>query len=819
MGINAFSQPLQPARFNPLSFQELSFAPIALRERHDAMLNAQDELLNQLNNIEIPNEYFTEIEAERQGFRDEISKMADRINSKGVGNLSIMSDFRNLRNKYNKAVSLTGNIGRAAKLNQVLKATQDQYTKFGMQQGQSPENIQMNWQKELQNYLGQLPKQLSQHQGQLPDFNPTYAPKYLDLAQHSKQYADLMGKIEDSWGRVRMEPNFAEDPTTREKRLLNYTVYNEQGQVISNDENINRLNELIKQDVLDPSSLLNQNLRYRGINPTDYLSRIDTISDMMKVNSTRNSVSYAGQTGKLFDTDPSKTKTDKDDKAKVRLVSGEGQGIERLVNSNSPTVTRQAIAEISANPDMPEEEKRGLVTAMNYALMLKEKAESSPEFLKMANTAIANNQDILGSFAYNFQGEKKWGIKSYSDYLNLIEDRSNYAIPKMSAYGIEYEVGENLSQARRAMQTMQDILPDSAKEMLIPSKLYTFGVGTEDTKMRDMMSKGMSKQHLMMMAGANNLLIRNPEGTFDEFGPRGNFEQWDSFQKALETATSEDDLKFYFQGLDTGHVGRAPSAIYAVEIKDKGALKFKATMAMELDKQNEIADSLFEQGPGTLYNSLDTSGQLVIDQMQSNRKYFGAPVTFGEANFTETNAELVKGYSSTKWGERNIYPKTKEDNFNKWLFVKQDDTSRYSIQVNENGSYTTYRKDENGTQYKRFVDLYNEEMANEWVNLRNGQPIGALSNTDDATENWKDLYKEHFMLDILLPGLSTFDEVDKFAPYYSSSPIFRERMKELYLLKQEPGGRRNPALIQQAIRVFNDIKELPLEARTIEGAL
>ena len=112
--VNRFSQVAQPARFSPLTFEELSFAPITLREREDALMDERDTLLQELAEYESPEKFKPFIDQRKAALESSINDLASRIQEEGVNNMSLVNEFRNVRNAYKKEVSATGPIGLAA---------------------------------------------------------------------------------------------------------------------------------------------------------------------------------------------------------------------------------------------------------------------------------------------------------------------------------------------------------------------------------------------------------------------------------------------------------------------------------------------------------------------------------------------------------------------------------------------------------------------------------------------------------------------------------------------------------------------------------
>lgn len=781
MAINRFNQLQAPARFNPLSFEEASFAPLALREREDTLLNQQDELLNQLNNISVPDIYQEQFENEKQGFIDEINNLSNKITSEGAGNLNILGDFRNLRNKYNKSVSASGNIGRAANAQENINKVKDQYFKLALEQGFNAATINERWQEELEKYKGGLPNDLSKFNGNLPDFNPNYAPKNIDMTSEVQKLASLVKSSKKSSGNFSFRPN--RDNTGQ---IINYTVVNQQGEEITNDPNVNALKSYMQERILNPNSELNQVLQFKGINPEEYLSQVDNLTNMMRANSSTRKVSYAGQTPDQRPKQGSgKANTKTTDTPKATFIN-QSNGMNRLKLGLSSNSIKEAIKDLKQDPTISEVEKNAQVNAYNHALKFKEKLEKSPEFKQKINESIANSTRL-----------NRLGITNFQEYTNYINDPKNqeeqsFDVTDPATGRTTREVMPNKADEAEAMY--QEAFESIPRDILADSNYYSLGIGKADIKLQKVMSEGIENINLESLKNTGALSIRSTDGNYT-----------DESEELFQDLNNSSNTSFMLQGIDDGGIAGEAALVYQVTTKVDGDVK---RHSMSIDMQNNDLSKQLLNPKGDLYLSLDRRGQLVLDQIRDNKiKYKGISTDVDLSNsFDQEGTNNILNHSLIANNELGIQPKSKQDKIYDYMFIKPDE-GNYSLVINEDNSYSTYKDD--GT-FMSFDDLRTKFMAAEY------QTLAPLNNLDNDS-NFKDKYKVKFM-NILLGNTINLDNPKESSAYYADNAEYSQILKDYYNATQTYSA-NDATLLQKALDSYNRISKMRLQTKNVKHAL
>ena len=222
--MNRYSQ-VTTSEFNPLSFQEIMAAPLAMRQKHDNSIAAVEALRIQANPLDKHLSRALEIKNQMDA---EIAKNVDILNKEGY-NPTTFQNIIKLNRQYQDMISPTGEIGiiNAAKIAEA-KAKEDFMKNADKSFGQDV--LEQRWLEHRQKYADINGRDKD---GKIINIDNLGSPKYVDLDTGIKDVLSTLGS------------------TTREK-LLNSGVHfqntdygpvmvNAQGSVVTetNDKQLN----------------------------------------------------------------------------------------------------------------------------------------------------------------------------------------------------------------------------------------------------------------------------------------------------------------------------------------------------------------------------------------------------------------------------------------------------------------------------------------------------------------------------------------------------------------------------------------------------
>ena len=112
--MNRYSQ-ITTSEFNPLSFQEIMAAPLAMRQKHDASIAQAEALRIKANPLDKHLNRALEIKNQMDA---EIAKNVDTLNKEGY-NPTTFQNIQRLNRQYQDMISPTGEIGKINAAKQV----------------------------------------------------------------------------------------------------------------------------------------------------------------------------------------------------------------------------------------------------------------------------------------------------------------------------------------------------------------------------------------------------------------------------------------------------------------------------------------------------------------------------------------------------------------------------------------------------------------------------------------------------------------------------------------------------------------------------
>ena len=254
--MNRYSQ-ITTSEFNPLSFQEIMAAPLAMRQKHDS-LDAQRELLRQGLAKTNPHEkYYEEAVKLKDELNNQINTQAELLAKEGV-NPNSQSEFLKLNRNYQETMSPTGKLGMINAHNVNLQSTYKNYIDEAIKAGQSPAIAKLHADQAIQKHMKEP---LYDERGRVVDFSAgNAAPKYIDNVKWINELASKVGFTQSNWAQA----SSGISKTADGRFVVNESA---KGMTKDNIENLNRLAQAANREVSDPSSEIRQNIDYNFKNP------------------------------------------------------------------------------------------------------------------------------------------------------------------------------------------------------------------------------------------------------------------------------------------------------------------------------------------------------------------------------------------------------------------------------------------------------------------------------------------------------------------------------------------------------------------------
>jgi hypothetical protein len=817
MGINRFSRPQQLAGYDAMSFQELSVAPIQMRKREDEALNNRDLMLHELNNLEYHEKYQGEAAAEAERLRKDLDAQAEKIMQNGIGGNT--DGLRNLRNRYNTAVSKNGVLGKAAGLQQNIAAQKAAFFKAGLAAEQPPGVLEEQWKKREAAYYAQLPEELSKHDGALPAFEPGLPPKHYDFMSFAVKAAPLIGNIEETYGEVVQEPVYNDHGD-----LVDIKVYDKNNVDISNEQGIAGLRELMLGELLNPNSAMRQDMDFKGMSIEDAEAKIAQIGDMMLKKVDRESSKPRGNSTSTSRSTSSKSTQPKPG-TQTTLTALDGVGKFEVDNTSTIGEIDQEIKAIQSGEVLiksPEEKERKL-DMLRQARRHRERTLSSFE---QDNPKEYANQ--MTEYIQDNETFQQLGISSYEEYQAAKQDPSLFgnlevmADPTNPHNRQTVSAQEKLGMAAGAIAQLKDkFLQENKGDVRLNAEMYTFGPDATGIKMQKMLSDSLNSNraiiHSMINQGAvelSNGNIKHPE--------YGILDPEDSAEFLSLVENSEN--KFNFTGMTSGSNGADPSLMFTLDIKDGGKREFSIDL-----RDNEFTHSLLRQG-GDFYESLDPVGKNRLDVIRDNIVYKGLATGFDTnlgSDFSENKTSNIKHYAAKTDENQQILnaiqnktsPTGVEKLLDDKLFFKPYDTEHeYNVAVNRDSSYSSYKKNKETGEIEQYTfgDYLDKRRA-----------VGVVKKYNSTTA---DLYNENYFdteaaqeekaasaYNLMRTILATTGDIStpksmQNAIIYNSDKKFYDAMQQAHSIINNLGKPLHERRAE-VLKIYESIEHLPLQSK------
>lgn len=833
---NRFDQIINPARFSPLSFEEMSFAPIMLRGREDEIMNTRDELLNEMANIEVLENFQDEVDAEKMQLTNEINTLAETIQKEGAGNLNYLNQFRNLRNKYNKMVSSTGNIGRAAQAKVDIDTMRQVYLEDAINNKKQPaDRAIQKFEEEVQKYVSGLPSELSKFKGSLPEFTPAFAPNSVGLI-------DEMNKISEMATGINTEELgdffFERAPDG------SLVAYNRKTGEQTNNSQIDALGQLLEKTLLDPNSDLNRNLVWRGIDPEEYLDDIDNLINMKRKVASSDVSTYAGQL-RAPATESSDTDTLPEPGKGVLQATSAGRKV--ITNSFDSNTITEELKNIQSDDSITDNEKARKTTLYNHALQDKLQLEENQKFKDEMKTNLSTNPYWASRGVTTYDDYIKYTepvtalgntirktlpktgspeidklqkmtneelVQEFnnptSKYSNIFgEDNINFRSEFGGARGsVRNTVNGLMSGLETQKQQLRKEYSRLSNELLEPSTFYLLGLEEDDLEFRNLLNKSIENLDVVALQNSGLMELANEEGLFSATMKRANStqtgEEGERFEKFNTQLSNASDVKWDLIGINDGGTTSASQLVFNVKAKvGKNNVSHNVAIELNPDKLGAVSEQFLDP-KSTFYQKMNPEARRVLDGIRDKNRYGDTATDLrrfmnsGTEVFDSKGTASVKANAQQALSDQGINVKRSDSTLAKHLFISPFSDNDYSVLINEDDSYTAYKRDSSGNVTEmNFNDYAMKQVA---MTLHKAGRINELETEKDFWTKWGKA-NALYNLREMLPNL----EETKGAVVYSLDDNFLEGVRkydtEIHNLSKEK--RASQPAIDRAAELFD----------------
>ena len=749
------------------SFKDLAVVPMAMRVRHDNILNEQDKLLDQYNNLEVLQEgesqdYYNK---KRQEIEAKVNGLANKLNSTGAGDISIMNDFRTIKRDYNKEVSATGATGRLVNIKKDLDTKKAAYYEWANQQNQPVEAIETNWKNEYNKWLGSNDmKRIGEDEFAFKPLDMKLAPKSVDKVKLLKESYDMIGHI----SKDEIDSTMEIDPATGN------LITNSSGS--KSKENVAQLQKWADYHnaiLNEPNSEYMADMRYKNPGVDDatlkrmFLEQVLKVKEMAEIKETSDSEQLKIQpqnqddgsgsgsgSGSKKKQEPNaslaytpngkeiveKGKDFASVKAEINAIEKQEQkGFASEEESNKSAYRKQQLINLQRGINNVEAEKKNELVAeakkegFDYFAAKKEVEELSNFKTKLAEVSFTGNQEADSKLIdkkykqieeeskkrfgkdYSFNNASKETLNQYKKRIlntkdvNLKKQLFEEGVLNGSDIGdnINKKINEQNSKIDKVFKNV------STDESLSFSRRYDLAWGKSSNDVNKEISETGE-----LTATSILQLAKNTGGSFQtefsgEFYDTGtNVGEGGKFEELEKIFGTTKDFKIGLQAIiDSGVDGPAQVVFEYQGNKDKTAVK--GSIRINYDENNsDKLDKLFMY----LHQNLDKGGQEVVKTIMDNKNLNKlAPSRAGDINdkgellFDKNTGERIKQHNKEILGEQMFNEDLKAISF---INPNED----HILLQRQDGLYTmakTKNKNKKNLEYLTFGNFVDTTMSRE----------------------------------------------------------------------------------------------------------
>lgn len=184
--MNRYSQ-ITTSEFNPLSFQEIMAAPLAMRQKHDASIAQAEALRIQANPLKEHSARALEL---KQQMDAEIDKNVDTLNKEGY-NPTTFQNITKLNRQYQDMISPTGEIGQINNAKVVYDKAKEDFIQNAAKENIGRDQALKVWDKKTAYYTG-----FGEDGKSITNVSPQGVAAYQDYEKYKQVAKSLMGEVE-----------------------------------------------------------------------------------------------------------------------------------------------------------------------------------------------------------------------------------------------------------------------------------------------------------------------------------------------------------------------------------------------------------------------------------------------------------------------------------------------------------------------------------------------------------------------------------------------------------------------------------------------
>lgn len=175
------------SKFNPMSFQEVMFAPSMMRQKHDGSIAAAEAMRIKADPLKVHEIRALQL---KQEMDSKISSEVDKINKEGF-NANTTQNITRLNREYQDLIAPTGEVGQINAAKQVYAANLKEYIDDATKnKGWSREDALYNWQNKFANqYTG-----FGEDGKSIENIGQYGAPKKVEIMEKLKDTKALLGE-------------------------------------------------------------------------------------------------------------------------------------------------------------------------------------------------------------------------------------------------------------------------------------------------------------------------------------------------------------------------------------------------------------------------------------------------------------------------------------------------------------------------------------------------------------------------------------------------------------------------------------------------
>lgn len=545
-------------QYNPLTMQELSLAPVAMRTQHDASIAKAEASRLQLDPYEKDAARAQELKNQMDA---KISAQVDLLNKEGF-NPNTTSEMSKLNKEYQDLVGPMGEVSKINSVKPAIAAAKKAFLESDDAKGNSAEINQRRWEEHLAKYKG--------YTGEGKNIDDLSAVKYTDPIAFTDQLAMHAGFTDNSW---KNSNSLIYDPKTlgENKYVIDETHARKSG---TNIPNLRKLATLLNSNWSDKTSPLRTSIDYTYRNPNEVLRQMnEQLGIYTKNESSRedsrgiSNMSYGEQNNKntlppgvplgIPDPTPGSSVVLGGDKTDL-------SEIDKIWNTDQP--------HHNANPVVP-------YWASNEDIETKNAHRSNPFSVN----------DIQDSFQRNLYEETFKQMTSPKGYTFKNKDG------KIMNYKLNPQEGKNRKKVAQLISNVIKSLPSMTFERKIITQGPTLGVwgfvpgetAVNSKKIKDMLIQDLKSGHRKFIDNDGKLIDWNEVSKKDEIADI----DYNGYKSALDlkNTNSKTTTEMMPHSVTVTYKDRSVAQFGATRIKNKDDRGINSKRIKELNDNFTVA--------------------------------------------------------------------------------------------------------------------------------------------------------------------------------------------------------------------------------------